>query len=500
MDSGVRVSCAASRLRRARPASPRPVRKLGTDIMMNNGLASRPKALLIGCRTAVIEAARGALSDRVSVEFCDAMPETGLETAMNGSCALVLVGNVACCDGREKDLLRTCCTRRIPVLFVTAPTDAAEHLRLMQLGALECLSDPLDLSRLRFLCELLTAHLPSLVSESTEISPVASGRWVGESGQWVGNYFFHGGDGQDLLERCRSVADLDAGVLIMGETGTGKTQLAEVIHALSPRRERPFVVVHGGSLSPSLLESELFGHVRGAFTHAVGDRRGRCSEAADGTLLLDEVDCLPLESQARLLRLLEERVFEPVGSTQVQRLEARIIAVSNRCLKDEMEAGRFRTDLYYRLNVVSFHLAPLRKRKELVVPLAAKFLADAAERNGRQSPGLSPGAEAALQAYDWPGNIRELRNVMEQALAFGCDQPIRVEQLPVEIRELAPAQGSAPLCTHPANALAAARIEAERQRLTSSLNRNHNNRKMAAADLGVSRTTLYKKLRQYGLV
>jgi DNA-binding NtrC family response regulator len=461
-------------------------------MVTNNALPNGPKALLIGCRSAVFEAACSALSGRVAIELCDAIPATRPVDALNGSHVLVLVGNVECCGGGETELLRTCRTRRIPVLFVTAPNDVEEHLRLMQLGALECLSDPLDLNRLRFLCELLTAHLPRVAPEPAAVPAV-------ESGQWVGNYFFHGSDGRELLQRCRSVADLDATVLIAGETGTGKTQLAEVLHALSPRRERPFVVVHGGSLSPSLLESELFGHVRGAFTHAVGDRRGRCTEAADGTLLLDEVDCLPLESQARLLRLLEERVFEPVGSTQVQRLEARIIAVSNRCLKDEMEAGRFRADLYYRLNVVSFQLPPLRERKELVVPLAAKFLADAAERNGRQSPGLSPGAKAALQAYDWPGNIRELRNVMEQALAFGCHRPVQVEQLPVEIRDRAPTEVCVRVSGPPANALAAARVEAERQRLTRSLSRNHNNRKLAAADLGVSRTTLYKKLRQYGL-
>jgi DNA-binding NtrC family response regulator len=461
-------------------------------MMTHNAFPERYKALLIGCRPAVIEAARGVLSGRVAIELCDATPTTSLVDSLNGSHVLVLVGNVECRGGRETELLRTCRTRRIPVLFVTAPRDAVDHLRLMQLGALECLSDPLDLSRLRFLCELLTSHVPRVAPEPAEVPAV-------EFGQWVGNYFFCGGDGQDLLQRCRSVANLDATVLITGETGTGKTQLAEVIHALSPRRERPFVVVHCGSLSPSLLESELFGHVRGAFTHAVGDRRGRCSEAADGTLLLDEVDCLPLESQARLLRLLEERVFEPVGSNQFQRLEARIIAVSNRCLKDEMEAGRFRADLYYRLNVVSFHLAPLRERKEVVVPLATKFLADAAKRNGCQTPGLSRGAETALRAYDWPGNIRELRNVMEQALAFGCHRPVQLEQLPVEIRDITPTEVSVRVSGPPANALEAARVEAERQRLTRSLSRHQNNRKMAAADLGVSRTTLYKKLRQYGL-
>jgi two-component system response regulator HydG len=303
-----------------------------------------------------------------------------------------------------------------------------------------------------------------------------------------------------LIEQIRRVAPLDTTILLGGETGTGKTRLAGVIHRLSPRRDRPFLTINCGSLSASLIESEMFGHVKGAFTSADANRVGKFAEVGRGTLFLDEIDSLPPALQAKLLRAVEERVFEPVGSNKTQSLHARLIVASNRPLDEEVAAGRFRADLYYRLNVVAFRLPRLCERRGAVALLAESFLAEFAERAGRRGLVLEPDAISALEAYPWPGNIRELRNIIERAVALSDGTSIGLWDLPDSFRD----QGSTvsiklekPLA---ASTLAESKDEVERAQISAALERNGNNRLRTAVELGISRMTLYNKLHKLGLM
>ncbi len=241
-----------------------------------------------------------------------------------------------------------------------------------------------------------------------------------------------------VLRQVEQVAPTDATVLIAGETGTGKELFARALHARSTRRDRPLVKVNCAAISAGLVESELFGHVKGAFTGAVEDREGRFGLADNGTLFLDEVGELPLETQVKLLRVLQEREFEPVGSSRSRKVDVRVIAATNRDLPAEVAAGRFRSDLFYRLNVFPIGVPPLRERREDIAPLALRFLQRSAAQFARPVRRLTPGALDRLAAYDWPGNVRELQNIVERAVLL-CDGPV-VEITP----ELVPGPAARP--------------------------------------------------------
>jgi two-component system response regulator PilR (NtrC family) len=309
-----------------------------------------------------------------------------------------------------------------------------------------------------------------------------------------------------LLEQVRLVAAQDTTILLTGETGTGKTRLARIIHELSPRRAEPFVAINCGALAGELIESEMFGHVKGAFTGAERTRAGKLAAAESGTVLLDEVDALPVALQAKLLRAVEERVFEPVGSNESVPVRARLIAASNRPLEREVQAGRFRSDLYYRLNVIGFYLPPLHEQPSRIRDLATHFLMDFAARNGRPVHEFSASALRLLENYSWPGNIRELRNVMERAVALCPGWSIEVGDLPDAVRAAtAPSVHHAYACEPhegPAtpSALRYARGQAESVLILQALHKHGNNRLRAARELGISRRTLYKKLHRYGLM
>jgi DNA-binding NtrC family response regulator len=299
-----------------------------------------------------------------------------------------------------------------------------------------------------------------------------------------------------LMAQVRRGAPLDLTVLLTGETGSGKTRLARLIHDLSPRRGEPFVAVDCSALAPGLSESELFGHARGAFTGAADDRAGKLAAAGAGTLLLDEINSLPLAVQGKLLRAVEERVFEPVGTNRLLPVRARLLAAANVPLEAEVEAGRFRADLYHRLNVLAFRLPALRERRGGIVPLAEAFLRESAARHGRADlAGFSAGAAARLEAYPWPGNVRELRNAVERAVALCPAGAIDVEDLPDPIRWFAPACAG----TRPLSPLRQWRDGLEVQRIREVLRKHNEGRSPTARELGISRVTLYKKLRKYGL-
>jgi two-component system, NtrC family, response regulator HydG len=310
-----------------------------------------------------------------------------------------------------------------------------------------------------------------------------------------------------IREQVYRIVSQDVTLLLTGETGTGKTRLARLIHELSDRRNEPFLVIDCGAVSPSLVESEMFGHVKGAFTGADRDRAGKLAAAGRGTLLLDEINSLPLPLQAKLLRAVDDRTFEQVGSERSQPLRARLIAATNAPLPAEVEAGRFRADLFFRINVVSFFLPPLRQRRSSIARLTQSFFTELAARNRPDLHGLAPGVVRALEDYPWPGNIRELRNIIERAVALAAGPTIQLHDLPEAMRPgttdctevsavglsgLDGADGSSPT-------LAQTKEAAEVLCIKDALARNNNNRLRAANDLGISRMGLYKKLQKYGL-
>ena len=323
---------------------------------------------------------------------------------------------------------------------------------------------------------------------------------------------------QEVYRMTRRVARSNASVLLLGETGTGKELIATAIHRLSDRGSGPFVKVNCGALSESLLESELFGHVRGSFTGAINNRTGRFEAAHTGTIFLDEINSTTLHLQVKLLRVLQEREFERVGDTQTIRVDTRVIAASNRDLMQAVDEERFREDLYWRLNVVPIDIPPLRERREDVPELVAHFLNDYSELNERFVAHIQPEAMTAMQDYDWPGNVRELQNYVERAVIMSDGDELTLDLLPEVVR------GSEP---RPNVKLRGADVESltfevvhlglstagpeedslhtkivsrvERELIAQVMIACDNVQTKAAAKLGINRNTLHKKLKEYDL-
>jgi DNA-binding NtrC family response regulator len=303
----------------------------------------------------------------------------------------------------------------------------------------------------------------------------------------------------DLVE---AAADSRTTVLMTGESGTGKSLLARAIHHRSPRRDKPFIEVSCGALPETLLESELFGHVRGAFTGAIADKPGRFLAADGGTLFLDEINSASPAMQVKLLRALQERAFEPVGSSQTTHVDVRVILASNVDLSEMVAAQKFRQDLYYRINVVTIRMPSLHEKLGDIPLLASHFLRKFRQESGREIVGFSESAMAALQRYHWPGNVRELENAIERAVVL-CRRPqIDAEDLPETLQVSPPAAsaravaGDIPDSPMP---LELALQGPERRIIEAALKRNHWNRQNTAAELDINRTTLYKKMRKYRL-
>jgi DNA-binding NtrC family response regulator len=292
-----------------------------------------------------------------------------------------------------------------------------------------------------------------------------------------------------VLELARKVAETSTTILITGESGTGKDQLARLIHELSPRRDAPYLKIDCASLPQELVESELFGHERGAFTGAVERKMGRLEMADAGTIVLDEVAALSIPTQAKLLRVLEERRFERLGGTETLTIEARLIALTNADLQAAVAGRRFREDLYFRLSVLTIHVPALRERRADIVPLAEHMLARLATVHGRNGVTLSDAGRQALERYDWPGNIRELKNALERALIFGKGATLSTEDLPETIRAV------------DSRTLGGLRSleEIEREAIQKTLNETHYKITRAAEILGISRKTLLDKRKKYGL-
>jgi transcriptional regulator with GAF, ATPase, and Fis domain len=313
-----------------------------------------------------------------------------------------------------------------------------------------------------------------------------------------------------ILETVRKVADSSATVLIRGESGTGKSMLAEIIHRNSPRSSGPFVKVHCAALSPSLLESELFGHVRGAFTGAHRDKIGRFQLADGGTLFLDEIGDISVDTQTKLLRVLQEMTFEPVGTSESIRVDVRIVAATHQPLEELIKRGRLREDLYYRLNVISIRMPSLRERREDIAELTQHFLATYADQTKKTLTAIDDDAMEVLTLHDWPGNIRELQNVIEHAVVMAGGPTITRADLPVDLalhgawRDVEPALVGEPTTPRSTSAPRASSLSVEldsleRQRLLATLERVAGNKSQAARALGIPRSTLCSKLIKYGI-
>jgi two-component system response regulator AtoC len=303
----------------------------------------------------------------------------------------------------------------------------------------------------------------------------------------------------EVFDMVRQVAPTRATVLITGESGTGKELIAKAIHNLSPRSRARLVAVHCAGLPATLIESELFGHEKGAFTGAHERRLGRVEEAEGGTLFLDEIGEIDATIQVKLLRFLGERTFERLGSTKTHSADVRLVAATNKRLEDLVKAGTFREDLYYRLNVVRIELPPLRDRRADIPLLAQAFMRESARENEKRVREIAPEAMERLIAYGWPGNVRELRSAIERAVVLCRGERITVRDLPVEVR--AEALAGTPVAT-PGQFIAQGDItvkEAEKQLIIRALNESNGSRTDAARKLGMSRRTLHRKLHAYHL-
>jgi len=313
---------------------------------------------------------------------------------------------------------------------------------------------------------------------------------------------------QKIFELVSAVAPSRTTVLMTGESGTGKSLIAHAIHHRSPRAGKPFVEISCGSIPETLLESELFGHVKGAFTGAHADKSGRFLAANTGTIFLDEINSASPGMQLKLLRVLQERKFEPVGSTQTVEVDARVILASNQPLEALVASGQFRQDLYYRINVVQIELPPLRDRAADIPPLAESMLERFGAELGKQLTGFSPEAMDALRVYHYPGNVRELQNIVERAAVLSRNPTIGLDDIPPQLID--PVAGGAPNAPGPSRpdvlegpwrpmSLEDALREPERRILVRALEANHWNRQKTADQLGINRTTLYKKLKAHAI-
>ena len=322
---------------------------------------------------------------------------------------------------------------------------------------------------------------------------------------------------REVYRLTRKVAQSNASVLLLGETGTGKELIAKAIHRLSPRGSGPFVRVNCGALAENLLESELFGHVRGAFTGAIDNRTGRFEAAHTGTVFLDEINSTTPKLQVKLLRVLQEHEFERVGDTQTIRVNTRVIAASNRDLFEEVQCGRFREDLYYRLNVITFYLPPIRERREDISELVGHFLRIYNEENNQNVPHIERAAMEALQNYAWPGNVRELQNYIERAVVLAPGDEITLDLLPdCVVGRKSPKfhsptadmetlifklveQGVDTAGPEEGNLYAKIVNRVEREVIAQVMAACDNVQVKAAAKLGINRNTLHKKVEEYGL-
>lgn len=379
------------------------------------------------------------------------------------------------------------------VIVLTAHSSIPSVVTAMQGGAYTYLTKPLDIQELRSAVDKASSRI-RLIRRNVALS-----RGLDEK------FGFEGVIGNSpsmhrVIEQLKNLAPTDTTVLILGESGTGKELVARALHQNSPRKSKPFVPLNISALPESILESELWGHEAGAFTGAATRRIGKFEFANGGTLFLDEVGEMPMDTQIKLLRVLEDRKITRLGSNEERPINVRLVAATNAHLKDMMEDGRFRSDLYYRLSVVTIYLPPLRDRREDIPLLMDHFLKEFCKRNGRDVEGITRPARQVLMSYDWPGNIRQLRNVIEGMLALDIDGKLDLDDLPTELAAIAgraidggtAGSGSDMLIGRPLE-------EVEKFYIARALELTGGRREEAATMLGIGERTLYRKIKEFDL-
>ena len=393
----------------------------------------------------------------------------------------------------------------MPVIILTAHGTGPNAMQAMQLGAYDFITKPLDIDlalatvaralrhmELQREVDLLRQQrfsdrsLEQMEAPAERLKP----QLIGSSPAWI-----------EIFKNIGRVAATDVGVLLLGESGTGKEVVARTIHENSARSRRPFIVLNCAALPPELLESELFGHERGAFTGAVVQKRGKFEAADGGTIFLDEIGELPLSLQPKLLRVLQEHTFERVGATATIHSDVRVIAATNRPLEEDVEQKTFRADLFYRLNAFTVHLPPLRERQSDIQPLAEYFLARYAQRNQAAATGIAAGALSALQSYSFPGNVRELEHLIERAAVRAGGRAITAEHLQEELtKSTRRTQDTFDITSATSLPFHEAVAGWERYLIEQALKACNGNKSQAARRLGIHRRLLYEKLTQFELL
>ena len=370
-----------------------------------------------------------------------------------------------------------------PIIIMSGHATIETAVRATKLGALEFLEKPLSLEKILPLIE----HAKALGAKSKKVSKGSIGeRLIGDS-EFISK----------IKSQMSKVAPRNAWVLITGENGTGKEVLARSIHINSARSEQPFVAVNCAAIPETLIESELFGHVKGAFTGASSSQRGKFELANKGTLFLDEIGDMSLRTQAKILRVVQEQVFERLGGEEPISVDVRVIAATNKNLAEEIKLGSFREDLFYRLNVIPFHMMPLRDRGKDIEKLINHFLEKMSVELGEKPKSVSPEAMAFLLGYRWPGNVRELRNMVERLCIMTTSEQIAPSDLPASIK-----QGQKSLVSSPSDSgstLKEAKSDFERSFILDKLEENQWNVSKTAEAIGVERSNLHRKLRAYGI-
>nr|WP_318706339.1 sigma-54 dependent transcriptional regulator [uncultured Treponema sp.] len=412
--------------------------------------------------------------------------QQGLEFISKGDIDLVITDlRMPGISGEEVLRKVTTETPGIPVIVLTGHGSIDSAVDAMRNGAYDFLTKPLNLDQLTMIVKrALQARELSLQHKQLKKeveNDMAFDKMIGKSAEM-----------QKVFEMIKKVASSKASVLITGESGVGKEVVADAIHKLSPRKDHQCIKVHCAALSETLLESELFGHEKGAFTGADNLVKGRFELAHESSIFLDEIGEINPSVQIKILRVLQEKAFERVGGQETINVDVRIIAATNRVLEEEVKKGTFREDLYYRLNVIHIHVPPLRERKDDIPLLVASFLEEFAVENGKNIKGIDSQAKSAIYNYNWPGNIRELRNCIESAVVMCSGEEIKLEDLPPTVSKSAGDQS----INIPANATL---DEAEKIIILQTLAANKNNKSKTADLLGIGRKTLHRKLEEYGI-
>lgn len=384
--------------------------------------------------------------------------------------------------------------QRLPdceVVLVTGHATVPVAVEAMQEGAFTFLEKPITPQRLRAVTDKAVDAV-RLKRQNTELRQRLDERFGFEGIVYVSPEMHR------VIDRLKRIAPTDATVLITGESGTGKEMIAQAIHQNSPRRNKRIVELNTRAVSENLVESELFGHVKGAFTDAVGDRVGAFEYANGGTLFLDEVGDMPMSTQIKLLRVLEEHEITRVGDNKSIKVNVRLISATNRPLEEMVEAGTFRNDLYFRIKVVTVTLPPLRERRDDIVPLMDHFRKMFLKRHNQPTAHFTPDVTKRFFAYDWPGNIRQLRNFVETMVVLDNDASLGVDDLPPELNESVPDDAPVALASHgPASMVGQPLAEIERWAIEETLRLTGGNREEAAKVLGIGARTLYRRLDQY---